>query len=85
MAMKNVESVQEGTMSVTRYVEMILQKVIEERERAKVCLDGEEADKAVEEVRLEGGTKMGERIVRRGECSPSTKMVLPVLNVKISS
>jgi hypothetical protein len=59
--------VESGTMSPTRYVEWVLEKVVEERERAEACLDAEVGKKAIEVVRAEAGEKMSKRVVRRGK------------------
>lgn len=54
-------------MSPSRYVQWLLERVEEERERGKTCFDDEVAERAVESVREELGTKIQERIVRRGK------------------
>jgi cullin-4 len=65
-----VGEVESGTMSPTRYVEWVLEKAVEERERAEACLDADVGKKAVDVVRAEAGEKMSKRVVRRGERGP---------------
>jgi cullin-4 len=52
--------------SPTGYIQWALEKVQEERERAKTCLDEKSAEMIVEYVRKDVGTNMQDRIVRRG-------------------
>jgi cullin-4 len=61
-------------MPATQYVEWLLEKVEEERERALVCLDADVAEEVVAVVRKEGGKNQSEKVVSRGECD-STREV----------
>jgi hypothetical protein len=53
-------------MSATKYVEWLLAKVEEEQERARACFDADIADRAAIAVREEGGTKLSEKVIKRG-------------------
>ncbi|ORY31595.1 putative ubiquitin-protein ligase [Naematelia encephala] len=56
----------DGTMSATRYVEWVLERVEEERDRARECLgpDGQVAETVVGIVRREAGEKRSSEVVR---------------------
>lgn len=49
-----------------RYVQWVLDKAQEERDRAIACLDADVAVSAVAIVRSEAGFKQKDRVVRRG-------------------
>lgn len=54
-------------ISPIKYVEWVLEKAIEERDRAEACFSKDVANSAVQVVREEAGRKMGEKVVRRGK------------------
>jgi hypothetical protein len=53
-------------ISATAYVALVLNKVSEERERARICFSTDVAEKVVEIVRFEAGERQSEKVVRRG-------------------
>ena len=62
----NITSVESASMSPSKYVSWVLEKVAEERERASICMDQSVAKQVVHVVRVQCGYKMSKRIVRRG-------------------
>ncbi|WVF67352.1 hypothetical protein IAT40_002107 [Kwoniella sp. CBS 6097] len=60
-----IASVEGGSMTATKYVEWVLEKVEEEMERASACLSSEVAEAVVTTVRHEAGHTHGEKVVRR--------------------
>lgn len=62
----NIAAVESGSMSSSKYVSWVLDRVGEERERAGTCLDQTVAKQVVHVVRVQCGYKMSKRIVRRG-------------------
>lgn len=80
----NITSVESASMSPSKYVSWVLEKVAEERERASVCLDQSVAKQVVHVVRVQCGYKMSKRIVRRGR-SGSIQMGSVRANTVIST
>ncbi|WWD19893.1 hypothetical protein CI109_104362 [Kwoniella shandongensis] len=64
-SMSYVDSVEQGGMSATKYVEWVLEKVDEEKERGEACLSIEVAERVVQVVRREAGEEKGTKIIQR--------------------
>ncbi|WVW86443.1 hypothetical protein I302_108491 [Kwoniella bestiolae CBS 10118] len=60
---KQVEGSSNG-LTASRYVEWVLEKVVEEKERADACLDENVAQQVVSVVRKEAGQNVAERVIR---------------------
>ncbi|WWC91953.1 uncharacterized protein L201_006905 [Kwoniella dendrophila CBS 6074] len=68
--LNQVEQDGDEKMKPGKYIEWVLEKVIEEKERAIACLSNEVSEQAVTVVRKEAGEKVANRIIRKAldEC-----------------
>ncbi|WRT69963.1 uncharacterized protein IL334_006954 [Kwoniella shivajii] len=64
-AEKYIQTVEQGSMAPGKYVEWVLAKVVEERERADDCLSKQVSEEVAQVVRNEAGEKIGDRIIKR--------------------
>ncbi|OCF77529.1 hypothetical protein I204_01517 [Kwoniella mangroviensis CBS 8886] len=66
-AQEKVNLVQNSDKEFTasKYVEWVLEKVVQEKERAESCLDENVAEQVVKVVRKEAGENVAEKVVRR--------------------
>ncbi|WVQ94950.1 hypothetical protein IAU59_002040 [Kwoniella sp. CBS 9459] len=60
-----INSLEGGSMTAIKYVAWVLEKVEEERERAKSCMSADVAGQVVINVRKEAGQKQAEKVVRK--------------------
>jgi len=72
-AKAKISNVQSGSMSATRYVQWIVSKVEEERDRARTCLDEPTAVSAVYYVREHLGSAQYANFIQTGEPSHGSR------------
>lgn len=71
-------------MSPLKYVDWMLSKLVDEKQRAQACLSEAVAEEVENRVRKEAGFNVSERVIRPGECiacriRPARMSLTPVL------